>query len=41
MEEIDQSLTPNVSTEDMFDDIKRKMFQSNNISSEELPDITT
>jgi hypothetical protein len=41
MEDIDQSLTPNVSTEEMSDNIKRRMFQSNNISSEELPDITT
>jgi hypothetical protein len=40
MEYIDQSLTSNVSTAEMFNDIKRKMFLSYDISFEELPGIT-
>jgi hypothetical protein len=41
MEYIDQSLTSNVSTAEMFDDIKQTMLQSYDISFEELPAITT
>jgi hypothetical protein len=41
MENIDQSLTSNITTKEMFDDIKRKMFQCFGIRLKQLPDIST